>query len=371
MNFDFSEEQKLLAHTARDFLQKHAPLSVCREVLESTEPFSKELWSGVAQIGWLGAAVPEEYGGAGLGRLELAVVAEELGRALAPIPFAPSACLVTEALLLAGSDAQKHEHLPALASGEAIGCMAFADGAGVDTPRAGACRFGSGRLTGAKTAVVDGEAATLALVLAQGEAGPVLVLADLRDARVTRHALRPFDPSRSVANLAFEGTPAEPLGVAGEGEALAQRLLERAAVLCAFEQVGGAARAFEMTRAFCLDRHAFGRPIASFQAVKHRLADRWVEIELARSNAYYGAWALEHEVPELPLAAAAARVSASQAFRAMAEEMVQLHGGVGTTWETDCHLFYRRARHLEAWLGATAGWKHRLAELAASQLAGE
>ena len=195
----------------------------------------------------------------------------------------------------------------------------------------------------------------------------VLAEVDLAGAGVTRTALESFDPSRSMAKIEFADAAAEQLGEAGKGVEIAERVLNRAAVLLAFEQVGSASRAFELTRDYTLERFAFGRPIASFQAIKHKLADRWCDIEIARSNSYYGAWALEHDNDELPVAACLSRVAASEAFDAMSVDMIQLHGGVGFTWEFDCHMFYRRARLLSTVLGNTASWKHKLVDRAAAQ----
>jgi acyl-CoA dehydrogenase len=188
----------------------------------------------------------------------------------------------------------------------------------------------------------------------------VLAIADLKASGVTRAAVAKIDPSRSHARLTFESTPAETLGSPGDGEAMLRRIQDRAAVLFAFEQVGGAQRALEMARDYALDRFAFGRPIGSFQAIKHKLADVYVATELARSNAYFGAWALARNAPELPLAAASARISASEAFFQAARENIQVHGGMGYTWAFDCHLFYRRAKLLSLALGSTRLWKDRL-----------
>ncbi|MEN8183098.1 MAG: acyl-CoA dehydrogenase family protein [Myxococcota bacterium] len=360
MNFDFSEEQKLLQKTTRDYLEEHAPLSVCRGVLESNSSYSEELWKGAGEMGWLGAAVPEEHGGAGFGHLELALVAEELGRALAPIPFSSSVYLATEALLLAGSDAQKERELPRLAGGERIGTFAVAERPGRTGPDQIEARFEGGRLSGTKLPVPDGDVAGLAVVLARSDRGLSLALVDLDGAGVERSPLRSLDPSRSQAKIVFDDAPAEQLGAEGQGFELAQQVLDRAAVLMAFEQVGGAQRAFEITREFTLGRYAFGRPVASFQAVKHRLADLYVAIELGRSNAYYGAWALSHEDDELPAAACGARIAACDAFELAGKEIIQLHGGVGFTWEYDCHLFYRRAKLLGLALGSAGEWRDRL-----------
>jgi alkylation response protein AidB-like acyl-CoA dehydrogenase len=360
MNFDFSDDQKLLQETAKDFLDEHAPLSVCREVLESDAPYSQSLWKGAAELGWLGAAVSEDYGGAGFGYLELAVIAEEVGRALAPIPFSSSVYLASEAVLQAGSDEQKQRILPGLVAGDSIGTMALAEKPGHSGAEGVEARCEGGRITGTKLPVPDGDVADVALVAARGGNGVSLYLVSLADEGVEREAIPTFDPSRSAARLTFDGAPAELLGAEGRGAELADAVLDRAAVLLAFEQLGGASRAFEMTHQFTLERYAFGRSIASFQAIKHRLADLWCEIELARSNCYYGAWALSNEDPELGAAACLARVQASKAFDLACVEMIQLHGGVGFTWEYDCHFFYRRAKWSSVILGNPASWREKL-----------
>jgi acyl-CoA dehydrogenase len=361
MNFDFSDDQKLLRRTAREFLTEHAPLSLCRAVLESDASYSDTLWKRVGELGWLGTAIPEAYGGAGFGRLELAAIAEELGHALAPIPFASSICLAAEALLLAGSQEQKQRYLPRLASGEWIGTFAHVEKPG-EGPHHLATTFTNGKLTGSKAPVPDGDIAHCAVVSARSGKDDVLVLVDLNASGVERKRVRSIDPSRSLAAVRFDNTPAQLLREGAAGRAPVHTLLDHAAVLVAFEQLGGASRAFDITREYCLGRYAFGRPIASFQAVKHRFADLYVEIELARSNAYYGAWALSTGSPELATAACGARASATDAFERMSQEMIQLHGGVGYTWEFDCHLFYRRAKFLGAFLGSANLWREQLIE---------
>jgi alkylation response protein AidB-like acyl-CoA dehydrogenase len=360
MNFDFSEDQKLLQKTARDFLAEHSPLSVCREVLESDQPYSQALWKAAAEMGYPGTVIPEEYGGAGFGYLELAVVAEELGRALAPIPFSSSVYLATEAILKAGSEEQKQAYLPKLASGESIGTLALTEKPGQNATEGTTAKFASGKLSGRKIPVPDGDVANFAVVAADSDAGISLVLVDLEGDGVARSSIGSFDPSRSMAKIEFDGAPATLLGGPGEGAALAAAVLDRAAVLVAFEQLGGADRAFEITKDFMMGRYAFGRPIASFQALKHRMADLWCEIQLARSNCYYGVWALSNDEPELGVGACISRIASSQAYDLAAVEMIQLHGGVGYTWEYDCHLFYRRAKLLSVLLGNPASWKDRL-----------
>lgn len=370
MNFDFSDDQKLLRQAVRSYLEAHAPLSLCREVLESGQGVSRALWKGAAELGWLGAAIPEAYGGGGFGRLELAIIAEELGRCLAPVPFSSSVCLATEALLFAGSGAQKERYLPTLARGECTGTFALAETPGQSGLNGVRARVENGRLSGTKRPVLDGGLADFAVVVALESGRPVLVLADLSGSSVECRPLASFDPSRSQAELRFLGTPVERLEGGDSAESLIERLLDGAAVLMAMEQLGGAARSLEITRDFAVQRHAFGRPIGSFQAIKHRLADRWCDIELARSNAWYGAWALAAgSARELREAACLARIAGCDAFTGMSEDMLEIHGGIGFTWEADCHLFYRRARLLSAVLGNAAFWKHRLADRMAKDAA--
>ncbi len=361
MNLDFSEDQKALKKTARDFLAERAPLERVRQILEGDEPTDRNLWRAAAEMGWLGTAIPEKFGGAGFGYLELAVIAEELGRALAPIPVASSVYLASEAILLAGKPEQQERYLPGMAKGECIGTFALAERAGQEGLGTLETRLRDGRLTGSKLPVVDGDIADLGVVVARAEDGaPCLALVDLTGPGVTRRVLHSIDPTRSQASLEFDQAPAELLGGSGEGEALVSRLLDRAAVLMAFEQVGGAQACLDMAVAYALDRHAFGRPIGSFQAIKHRLADMFTTIELARSNCYYGAWALSSGSEELPIAACNARISATQAYAFAAEENLQVHGGVGFTWEYDCHLYLRRAKLLALALGPVGRWKDRL-----------
>jgi alkylation response protein AidB-like acyl-CoA dehydrogenase len=369
MNFDFSEDQKFIQKTARDYLDEHAGLAVCRAVLESERAYDANLWKGVAEMGWLGAVVPESYGGAGMGHLELVLIAEEIGRCLAPIPFSSSVYLGTEALLRFGSEEQRKKYLPRLCSGDLIATFAVAEGLGDTLPASVETRLEKGKLRGTKLPVPDGAPAGLAIVLAREGSGQSLALVELGAPGVTQTAIRSFDPSRSLAKLEFQDAPAERLGEAGRGGELAATLLDRAAAILAFEQIGGAQRAFEMTREFTLNRWAFGRPVASFQVLKHRMADLYAAIELARSNAFYAAWALSHDAPELGVAAAAARVAASDAFQLAGEEMIQMHGGVGFTWEYDCHLFYRRARWTGSVLGAPSEWREKLIQRLEQQYA--
>jgi alkylation response protein AidB-like acyl-CoA dehydrogenase len=365
MNFDFSDEQKQLRDEARKFLAEKCPPKAVRAVLDGKQPYDRELWQGLADMGFLGVAIPEQFGGAGAGHLELCVVAEEMGRALAPVPFSSTVYLAAEAILLAGTDAQKQKWLSAVASGAAIGTLALFEGTGNPSPRAIKLSASGGTLNGVKKPVPDGAIADFVIVAARsGSSGRdtdiSLFLVDMKTEGVKAKPLTNIDPSRGQAELTFKNCEAEPLGPANEGWSILSQVLDRAAVLMAFEQVGGADRALEMGRDYALDRIAFGRPIGSFQAVKHLLADMYVSATLARSNCYYGAWALSTNASELPEAAAAARISATQAFQHCAKNNIQVHGGMGFTWEFDCHMYYRRANALALGLGSLSYWEDQL-----------
>ena len=360
VNFEFSDEQNLLRDQAQAFLRDNCPPSAVRAILDGDAPYDAELWRQIAEMGWTATVIPERFGGLGLSYLELCVIAEELGRAVAPIPFSSSVYLATEALLAAGSDAQKERWLPKLATGDAIGTFALGERAGQPRPDTLATRAPNGRLSGSKMPVADGDVADFAVVVAacdEGD-GAALHLVDLDG--VQRAPLATLDPTRSHARLEFADTEAEPLGAAGEGWGHINRLLDRAAVLFAWEQVGGAQAALEMAREYAMGRYAFGRPIAGYQAIKHKLANVYVKNTLARSNCYYGAWALSTDADELPLAAATARVSACQAYYFASKENIQTHGGMGFTWEFDCQFHYRRAKLLSVNIGSEGTWQDRL-----------
>jgi alkylation response protein AidB-like acyl-CoA dehydrogenase len=361
MNFDFSDEQKQLKESARRFLEKASTSKEVRAVLESDAGYDKAIWKGLAELGFLGAAISEEHGGSGLGYLELCVIAEELGRALAPVPFSSSIFLFAELIKSAGSEAQKKKYLPAIASGEKIGTLAYAEGPGETTAARIKASVADGKLSGIKTPVADGGISDYAVVVASEGRGAVsLFVVDLGGSGVTRSYVKTVDPSRKYAKVVFDRAAAEPLGKPGEGLRILSEVMDRAAVLTAFEQVGGADRALMMARDYALQRMAFGRPIGSFQAIKHMLADMYVSATLARSNAYYAAWALSTDAGELPVAAAGARVSATQAFQHCSTNNIQVHGGMGFTWQFDCHLLYRRSNTLAASLGSQTHWETQL-----------
>ena len=369
MDFDFSADQKQLQSEVRRFLSERCTRDTVRAVLEGPQAHDGKLWQQLGELGYLGAAIPEEYGGTGAGYLELCVIAEEIGRALAPVPFASSICLAAEVLLLAGTEEQKQAYLPDVASGRKIGTVAWVEGVGRARPGAVQATVSNGVLNGRKTAVSDGEIADFAIVGARAgqDSDLSLYLVDLNAPGVTRTTVPSLDPSRTLAQIDFDAVAAEPLGQARKGWDTLSTALDRAAILMAFEQVGGADRALEMGRDYALGRFAFGRPIGSQQAIKHMLADMYVSATLARSNCYYGAWALSTNSPELAEAAATARVSATQAFLHCARNNIQVHGGMGFTWEFDCHLYFRRANVLALALGSLSTWEDILVERLASR----
>ena len=358
MNFDFSEDLNQVRAEARAFLAEHAAGSA-RRALESGTGFDRALWAEMGKLGWIGAAIPEEYGGSGLGEEGLCVLAEEIGRSFAATPFASSAYLASQALLRFGSEAQRRRYLPGLADGSVIGCFALAEGVGAPAADRLTVQLREGLLHGSKHPVIDGGLAGIAIVALRHAGEIALMVVDLDQPQVERISLESLDPSRDVARLSFAGARGDVLPGA-LGFSAVETLLDRAAVLFAFEQIGGAQACLEMARDYALQRQAFGRPIGSFQAIKHKLADVYVAIEVARSNAYYGAWALGADAPDLTSAGAAARVAATHAYELASAENIQTHGGMGFTWEYDCHLYYRRAKHLALAIGAAPFWKDRL-----------
>ena len=366
MNFDFSDDQKLLRDQARKFLKDKCDRSLVRSILEDSEQkYSENLWKDIAEMGWTGTAIPEEYGGLGLGMLELCVIAEELGRSLAPTPFSSSIYLFAEFIKSYGSEEQKKKYLPKIASGEFIGTFALSETNG--TPRSSNIKasVNDGKLSGEKTPVNDGEVADIIIVAANSDNNAnhnslSLYLVEKDDPGLSKSSLETLDPTRPACSLNFSNVNAELIGNRGEGWSMIEDIFNRAAVLFSFEQVGGAQVSLDEAKKYSLERFAFGRQIGSFQALKHKMADMYVKIELARSNAYYGAWALSTDSNELPVAAAGARVSASDAYSYSSQENIQIHGGVGFTWEYDCHLFYRRAKLLSLNIGSTRQWKENL-----------
>jgi acyl-CoA dehydrogenase len=352
VNFDFPEDCQAIAAELRRVLAQVCTMDEVRRSLDAGRA-SAATWRALAELGVLGAAVPERWGGSGggsgggggAGALALAACAGELGWACAPVPMLASVYLATEALLVAADDALRERWLPALVSGQAVGSFALA-------PVALSCS--AGLLSGAVPRVPAGDAAGLLVVPCDA----VLWAVDLDHAGVTRRPLRVLDPGAPLADITLHGVPAKPLG----DIALQDTLLDRAAALLAMEQLGGADRALEMARGYALQRRTFGRVVASYQAIKHRLADIWVKNEIARGHAWHAAWALACSPRALPLAAASARLAASTAYSHAAQENLQVHGGIGFTWEADCHPLYKRARSTSLALGAPALWQQHLVD---------
>ena len=360
MNFEFSSDQILLRDQARKFLENEESVKKAREVLEGDQTHDESLWRSVVEMGWTATTIPEEFDGLGLGYLELCVIAEELGRSLAPTPFSSSVYLATEALINQGSKEQHQKYLPKLAAGEIVGTLAHTETTNSPSPENLNCELSNNKLNGIKIAVTDGDVANFAVVSAKEGDKLVLGLVDLASKGVEITSQNTLDPSRSHASIKFKDADAEILGSSQDGWVALQEILDHAAVLFAFEQLGGAEACMDMAKEYAMGRFAFGRPIASFQAIKHKIADMYIAVELARSNCYFGAWALSTNAPELATAAATARVSASKAFHECSKENIQTHGGMGFTWEFDCHLYYRRCRQLAANIGSQAVWKNKL-----------
>lgn len=361
MKFDFDEDQQFIRNDARRFLADRCLMEDVRQHLTGDPLVISPLWREICELGWPGAAIPEAYGGLGMGYLELCVLAEELGRVVAPVPFSSSIYLAAEAILQYGSEEQKQQYLPGLVSGEIIGTLAWSD-AGEK-----AVAFEDGSISGVKRPVAGGTLADIAVVSAlTAEDKHVLVLVELADTaaandrRVQRQTLESADPSVRNAQITFDDCPAQLLGNGGDSAGTLPQLLDRAAVLLAFEQIGGADRCLELAVDYVKERKTFGRAVGSYQAVKHKLAKMYAQNELARSNAYYGAWALASESEELPIAASAARISATECFEFAAREGLHLHGGMGYTWEVDCHLYLKRSRDLALRLGGLRQWKEKL-----------
>ncbi|MCP5180445.1 MAG: acyl-CoA/acyl-ACP dehydrogenase [Pseudomonadales bacterium] len=361
MNFDFSEDEKLVRDQTARLLADRCDSKAVREVLEGRAPYARAVWQGLCEMGLPGTAIPEAYGGVEAGYLTLCLVAQALGAAVAPTPFSSSVYLVAEAVRLFGTEAQKQSLLPKLADGSCIGALAVTEGRTEPDLNALACQVRAGRVSGNKFAVADGGIADVLLVAAGGDSGAGLYLVSTDAAGVTRSRLETVDPTRDTVSVAFSDAAAELLGdTGGQGAAQLARLYDRAAVLFAFEQIGGAQSALDMAVGYARERFAFGRPIGSFQGLKHMMADMYVALKLAESNCYYAAWALATDAPELPLAAATARVSATQAYQLCSRDNIQVHGGMGFTWEFDCHLYYRRSNYLALQLGGLSVWENKL-----------
>jgi alkylation response protein AidB-like acyl-CoA dehydrogenase len=362
LNFDFSDEEKLIRDQTHRFLSDHCKAEEVRKVLEGKDSYARDLWRGMADMGLMATAVPEAYGGLGAGYLSLCVIAEQLGAHLAPVPFASSVYLATEAIQLYGSESQKENWLPRLASGEVIGTVGVVETVQEVTPESINVTLDGSTISGNKLIVPDGGIADIAVVLVREASDLSMVIVDLNDKSVTRSNVETIDPSKNSASMSFNNTPAEVLGQSGSGWNMLQNVYNRGAVLIAFEQIGGAQKALDMAVEYAGQRFAFGRPIGSFQGLKHMMADMYVALKLAESNCFYAAWALANDSEDFVVAAATARISATQAFQLCSRDNIQVHGGMGFTWEVDCHLFYRRSNYLTLVLGGLSTWEDRLIE---------
>jgi len=362
-----TDEQQHIKSEARRRLEAERDEGLLLTLLETPGAYDEKFWASARDMGWPAIAVPEENDGLGLSIAEACIVAEETGRVTAGAPFMQTSMGVADALTRYGSQEQKDAWLAKLASGEAIGAFAAAEGPGLLLPVEPTVRFADGTLTGRKTTVVGGAAAHVAIVFATDATGaPLLALVDLSGPGVTRTNTPTFDATRMLADITFDGTPAE-LAPVNDAKAAAERVLATLALVIAFEQIGGADRCMEIARDYAKDRRAFGQPIGAFQSIKHRIAEMYVRNQIARGNAIAAVTAALEGAPDANVRAAAARLAASDAYDFAAREMMQVHGAIGITWEAGLHLHYRRARALALELGAAPEWEARIvAHLTAS-----
>jgi alkylation response protein AidB-like acyl-CoA dehydrogenase len=371
-----TEEQEILARTARELVTSRSPLRRVRELREDPTGFSRELWSAMAELGWLGIAVPEAYGGAGLGWAEVAIVMEEAGRGLLPEPLVGTVLLGATALVLGGSDAQKRAHLPPLVGGERLFAAAYQEAESrydVAHVATRAERAGGGwKLTGEKIQVLDGHVADW-LVVSARTAGAVadrdgvtlfLVPREASGVRVERQWRVDHRPAALVALDGVTVPSDAVLGAEGQGAALLGRVLDRATIGLAADMLGGMAATFEMTLDYLKTRKQFGVPIGSFQALKHRAARCFIEIELARSVVTAAAHAADGGADaDVARLASAAKARVGDAFNSIANEGVQMHGGIGMTDEHDVGLYLKRARGADVQFGDAAFHRDRVARL--------
>jgi alkylation response protein AidB-like acyl-CoA dehydrogenase len=367
MNFAFSEEQEEFRRQVRKWLEQNGASPIVRQLMETDIGFDRELWKETADLGWQAMAIPEEQGGAGFGYLELTILFEEMGRSLFPAPFLSTIGLAMPLISDLGTDEQKKEMLSAIASGEKTVAVAFTESSGQWDPavvETSAVADGDGwTIEGRKSFVVDGASADDLLVSAKTSEGiGIFVVAGASDA-VTRRGLETLDQTRKLAEVTFSGAKAELLGAPASGVPALRRMLDKAIVLLAAEQVGGAQKCLEMSVDYAKTRHQFGRPIGSFQAIKHKCADMLVQVESARSAAYYAGWAASEDTDELATIAPLAKSYCSEAYFFCASENIQIHGGIGFTWEHDAHLYFKRAKSSQLLFGDPAYHRARLGDL--------
>ncbi|MBF8739483.1 acyl-CoA dehydrogenase family protein [Pseudomonas guariconensis] len=384
MDFAFSDEQEMIRASAEGFLADVSDCAAVRAAMVSENGYDTDLWQRLcSEMYWPAIHIPEAYGGLGLGFVELAILLEQMGRRLLCSPFFATACLATPALLLAGSEAQKQRWLPAIAEGRVRGTLAFGDGGAWTFQGIGVTATPEGDgyvLDGEYAQVIDGHSADLLVVAARlagstGEHGIGLFLVEAGQAGLARQWQPTMDQTRRLGRMCFTRLYVAAdavLGEAGQAWPQLQNVLRLACVGLAAEQVGGAQQALDLSVAYLQERQQFGRPLASFQALKHRAADMMLQVECARSASYYAACVAQEALDpagdaqvaaELPLAAALAKSQCSQAYFHCAAESIQLHGGVGFTWEYDPHLYFKRARASESYLGAPAWHLQQIANV--------
>ncbi len=367
MNFAFSDEQEELRAAVRRFLAEKSPETEVRRLMDTTEGYDPAVWSQMAdQLGLQSLTIPEEFGGSGFTYVELLVVLEEMGAALLCAPFFSSVVLAANALLASGDDEAKKSYLPGIASGETIATLAITedngkwDFSGIELA---ATKQGDGwELNGHKMFVIDGHVANLIIVAARTDAGVSLFAVPGDAPGLTRTPLPTMDQTRKQARLEFSGTPATLIGTDGGAEPGLSKTLDLAAVALAAEQVGGAQHVLDASVEYAKTRIQFGRPIGSFQAIKHKCADMLLEVESAKSAAYYAAWAAAEDSDELPVVASLAKSYCSEAYFHAAAENIQIHGGIGFTWEHPAHLYFKRAKSSELLLGDPSYHRELLAQ---------
>jgi alkylation response protein AidB-like acyl-CoA dehydrogenase len=367
VKFAFSEDQEELRAGIRRFLEQKSPESEVRRLMETTEGFDPAVWAQMSeQLGLQGLAIPEEHGGQGFGFVELGIVLEEMGRALLCAPYFSSVVLAANLLLVSGDESAQAAHLPGIASGETIATVALAEDAGRWDEQGITLEatesVGSWTLTGHKMYVLDGHIADLVLVPARTPSG-ISIFAVAGDAGgLTRTPLSTMDQTRKQARLELSGVAGTLVGTEGQGWATLTKTLDLAAVALANEQVGGAQKVLEMSVQYAKDRIQFGRPIGSFQAIKHKCADMLLEVESAKSAAYYGSWCAAEDNDELPVMASLAKAYCSDAYFHAAAENIQIHGGIGFTWEHPAHLYFKRAKTTELLFGDPSYHRELLAQ---------
>jgi len=371
MNFAFTEEQDELRSTVRSFLEAKSPETAVREQMETEAGYDTAVWSQMAeQMGLQGLHVPEEFGGSGFTYVELGIVLEEMGRALLCAPFFSTVVLAANTLLLGGDDEAKKEYLPGIAGGETIATVAYTEPSGkwdesgieLAASKSGGADDRAYTLTGTKMFVLDGHTADLLIVAGRTAAGVSLFAVDGAAAGLTRTALSTMDQTRKQARLEFADTPGRLLGSDGAGWDVLAKVLDLVAVGLAAEQVGGAQKVLEMAVEYAKVRVQFGRPIGSFQAIKHKCADMLLEVESAKSAAYYGMWCAAELDDELPSVASLAKAYCSEAYFHAAAENIQIHGGIGFTWEHPAHLYFKRAKSSELLFGDPTYHRELLAQ---------